>query len=136
MLREYRKAHNSYVSRLFDPSSSHGSKKFWSYIKAKRNEQSGVPSLEKGDEMFTDNLAKAEILNDQFSSVFTIDTSETESIPSLEGPSFTDMPPIQIEIDGASRLLQELDPHKVSGLDGISVRFLKEMLSLLHQLSS
>ena len=33
------------------------------YIKAKRYEQSGVPSLEKGD---TDNLAEAEILNDHF----------------------------------------------------------------------
>ena len=38
-------------------------------------------------EMFTDNSAKAEILNDQFSSVFIIDNSEAESIPSLEGPS-------------------------------------------------
>jgi len=126
MQRECRKAHNSYFSRLFDTTSSHGSKKFWSYIKSQRNEQSGVPTLEKDNEMFTDNAAKADILNDQFSSVFTIDNSAADSIPSLDGPSFPDIPSIQIEIDGVSHLLQELDPHKASGPDGISARFLKE----------
>ena len=57
--RECRNAHNTYVSRLFDMNSGCGSKKIWSYIKSKRNEQSGVPSLEKRNELFTDNLAKA-----------------------------------------------------------------------------
>ena len=53
MQRECHKAHNLNVPRLLDPSSSHGSKNFWSHIKAKRNEQSGVPSIEKGNETFS-----------------------------------------------------------------------------------
>ena len=103
-----------------------GSKKFWSYIKSKRNEQSGVPSLEKRNKLFTDNLAKANILNEQFSSVFTIDNSEVESVPSLDGPSYPGISPIQIDCDGISHLLQEQNPHKTSGPDSISARFLKE----------
>ena len=62
--------------------------------------------------MFTDNAAKADILNDQFSYVFTIDNTAADSIPSPAGPSFPDIPSIQINIDGVSHLLQELDPHK------------------------
>jgi len=56
------------------------------------------------------HLAKAEILNDQFLSVFTTYNSKAEPIPSFEGPSFPDMLPIQIEIDDVSQLLQKLDP--------------------------
>ena len=103
-----------------------GSKKFWSYIKSKRNEQSGVSSLEKHNELFTDNLAKANILNEQFSSVFTIDNSEVDSVPSLDGPSYPGISPIQIDCDGISHLLQEQNPHKASGPDGISAGFLNE----------
>jgi len=76
--------------------------------------------------MFTDNAAKADILSDQISSVFTIGNTAADSIPSLDGHSFPGIPSIQIEIDGVSHLLQELDPHKASGPDDISARFLKE----------
>ena len=46
------------------------------------------------------------------------------------------MPPIQIEVDGVSRLLQELDPHEASDPDGISARFLKETASMQYCTSS
>ena len=59
-------------------------------------------------------------------SVSTIDNSEVESVPSLDGPSYPGISPIQIDCDGISHLLQEQNPHKASGLDGISARFLKE----------
>jgi len=82
--------------------------------------------LEKDNETFTDNTTKADILNDQFSSVFTIDNTGADSILSLDGPSFPDIPSIQIETDGVYHLLQELNPLKASVPDGISARFLKE----------
>ena len=58
--------------------------------------------------------------------MFTIDNTAADSIPSPAGPSFPDIPSIQINIDGVSHLLQELDPHKASNPDGIFARFLKE----------
>ena len=78
-----------------------------SYIKSKRNDQCGIhiPTLEKGEKIYTDNLDKANILNEHFSSVFTIDNSPANNIPPLEGTPFPDIPPLHIEADGIKPLL-------------------------------
>ena len=73
--KECRRAHDSYVSNLFSSTKSDNNKRFWSYIKSKRNEQCGVPTLECNNQLFTDNVTKANILNDHFSSVFVANLS-------------------------------------------------------------
>ena len=79
-------------------------------------------------------------MNDQFQSVFT-DTNSTPTVP-LEGNTFPHIPPINITTGGVLQLLQELDPHKASGPDGIPSKFLKETsvsiapsLTLIYQAS-
>ena len=47
-------------------------KKFWSFINSKTKENSGVATHMKNGTVHSDSLAKADILNMQFSSVFTI----------------------------------------------------------------
>ena len=107
--RECCKAHDSYVSKLIDNKKLSGNKQFWSYIKSKRNDQCGIPTLEKDKKIYIDNLDKANILNDHFSSVFTIDNSSADEIPPLEGRPFPDISPPHIEADGIKPLLYNLN---------------------------
>ena len=79
-------------------------------------------------------------MNDQFQSVFT-DTNSTPTVP-LQENTFPHIPPINITTEGVLQLLQELDPHKASGPDGIPSKFLKEAsvsiapsLALIYQAS-
>ena len=69
---ECRKAYNRYISNLVDTNNSGGnSKKFWSFIKHQRKDQCEVPPLFYNGITHTDNLTKANILNEHFTSVFT-----------------------------------------------------------------
>ena len=129
--RECRKAHNAYVSKLIDSNGSSSNKRFWSYIKSKRNDQCEIPSLEKNSQIYTQNADKANLLNDHFSSVFTKSSIPSDQIPSLENNP--DITPLLIEENGVRLLLQNLDSHKAQGPDGIPARFLKEPPIILLQ---
>jgi len=60
-------------------------------------------------------------------SVFTIDNPEANKfILSLEGPSYSGISTIQFDSHDIAHLLQEQNPHKASGPDVISARFIKE----------
>jgi hypothetical protein len=56
---------------MINPESSNNPKRFWSFIKSKKTELTGIASL-KGDHgtQQTDSKIKANILNTQVSSVF------------------------------------------------------------------
>jgi len=60
--------------------------------------------------MVTDNLDKANTLNDQFSSVYTLDNDCIEHLPSLKVPNIQ---PLHIEAQGIYTLLSKLDPIKL-----------------------
>jgi len=125
--RECRKAHDKYVLDIINSDNTRSNKKFWSYIKSKKSEQYGIPTLEKDHQLITDNLSKANILNDQFSSVYTIDTACRDNIPTLKVPSFPTMQPLDVDVQGIYTLLSDLDSYKASGPDGIPPRLLKEL---------
>ena len=59
-------------------------KKLWSYIKNIRRDQVSIASLRLDDNTVTDSLDKAELLNEQFKSVFTY---EPDDNPPDKGPS-------------------------------------------------
>ena len=66
------KAHWDYVNNILQTSlDENNPKPFWKYIKSKRNESFGIPSLENNNMMYSDSRSKSEILNSQFKSVFT-----------------------------------------------------------------
>jgi hypothetical protein len=46
-------------------------KRFWSFIKSKRTESSGVAPLRREGILHSDTTTKEDILNDQFTSVFS-----------------------------------------------------------------
>ena len=77
--------------------------------------------------MKTDTLDIANICNRQFESAFTRE-SDTE-IPSKGTSPFTPMGEIKVDHKGVLKLLNNLNIHKASGLDGLSARVLKECSS-------
>ena len=65
--RELRDAERVYVNGL----ESGNNKPFWKYVKPQIQETFGMSALQSNDNVITDSLSKAEILNSQFDSVFT-----------------------------------------------------------------
>ena len=97
-------------------------KKFFSFIKNKRNENIGVSPLRESTSLKFTKQDRARILNNQFSSVFSVDGKAS---PNVQGPQGNTMHEININKE-ITRLLKNLSPSKASGPDMISARFLKE----------
>ena len=102
--------------------SLHAQKKLWSYIKSKRQDFFGVPSLKANNQITVDNKEKANVLNDYFHSVFTTDDDSPPSIPSCNAAS-VDKP--HISIKGVADLINQLKSNKATGPDDISVQLLE-----------
>ena len=82
-----------------------------------------IRDSDKG-QIHIDDTEKANILNRQFSSVFTRPDGLN---PPLVGHRCTSMPDIVVNLAGVRKLLKDLNPNKASGPDGISSKFLKEL---------
>ena len=84
-------------------------KRFWSYIKNIRQDQVGITSLQSGANTITDSFGKAELLNEQFKSVFT--SEPADDLPH-KGPSpYLTMPDISITTRGIENLLNDIKIH-------------------------
>ena len=105
------------------------SKKLWLYIKHKKQDSSGVAPLEDTDGiLYSDTPAKADILNNQFRSVFT--KEDFDNLPS-KGPSpHPTMPNLQVNSNGIKQLLKGLNIHKATGPDAIPTSFLHDYAEL------
>ena len=135
-----RQVHDAYVANLLSDDPSNNPKRFYSYIKSKRCDNSGVAPLRKEGRTHADPKTKAEILNNQFSSVFT--REDTDSLPSMPHSPYADAPNITIEPNGVANLLAKLNPHKAKGPDNIEAKLLRvaavelaPAISLLFQAS-
>ena len=73
---------------------------------------------------FSDGPSKADILNSQFSSVFS--RQDISHIPSLAGPKLPDISGLTITVNGVTKLLSNVKPNKATGPDNLSCRLLKE----------
>ena len=98
---------------------------FWSYIKNLRKEDNGVADLHHNGELITDSIAKAEILNQQFASVFT--TESTDTLPDLGDCPYEPISPLIISNEGVLKQLKDLNGAKAQGPDEIPPWFLKLM---------
>lgn len=104
-------------------------KRFWTYINSKRKDTSGISVLRdsNGNEI-TDATQKANILNEQYNSVFT---DEDPTLPTLGPCQIPAMPNITINTNGINKLLTGLNPAKASGPDLIPTRVLKECSDII-----
>jgi hypothetical protein len=103
--------------------------RFWSYIKSVRKDTSGISPLKDQGLFVSDPKGKAEILNRQYSSVFT--KEDYTNIPDLGDSPYPDMPPFTITSPGVEKLLAGLNPHKACGPDGLPPKILKELATPL-----
>ena len=100
------------------------SKKFWSFIKSKGQEWTGVAPLKnKMGFLQSDNKSKAEILNEQFQSVFT--KENLNNCPNKGNSSYQTMSDIKINCKGVTKLLKNQNIHKATGPDSIPSFILK-----------
>ena len=89
--RAIRSARWSFLKNILSESlEQNNSKPLWRYIKPKRQDGNGVSPLKENGHLHSDSRRKAEILNNQFCSVFT--SEDTKNIPKLPGPPNTEMP--------------------------------------------
>ena len=70
----------------------------------------------------SDNTNKANILNVQFRPIFT---QENDMLPNLPPSTVPSIPNFTISIEGVSKLLSDLNPHKATGPDGVPACILK-----------
>ena len=101
-------------------------KKIFNCIKSTKCERKNVaPLLKREGFLHHDATTKANILNQQFASVFT--EEDMDNLPDLGINPTLEMNKITFNTEGAQHILQHLKPNKATGLDDIPAKFLKEV---------
>ena len=135
--REYRNyvtkivqnSHHSYVNDVIGNSLTENPKSFWSYVKLKRTENLGIPTLKTKDKVCSTDLDKAEALNSHFKSVFTDNSPKQVKDKGISHhPS---IPHLHIGVEGVAKQLDKLNPSKACGPDEMSPLLLKMVSSEL-----
>ena len=112
---------NNIISSAFDDTNT---SPFWKFVRSKRCDNTGIAPLKDSGRLHTDSQSKANLLNNQFTSVFNIE--DINDIPVPSGPSYPSMPEFEINVCGVQKLLHTIKPNKASGPDSIPCRVLKE----------
>ena len=101
-------------------------KRFWKYIKSQTKSKGKITELaDKDGNLTTDDLQKAEILNNHFASVFT--KEDINNIPDFSNRSENIIDTIEITEENLTKELSTLPIGKSAGPDGISNRILREL---------
>ena len=100
------------------------SKKLYTFIKGKKCDSSGISPLRKDGIAHSDPRTTATILNEQFSSVFTEETSV--DMPAMSGSRFPDIHSFKVDQAGVLKLMHGLNPHKLITLITASIAQLVE----------
>ena len=153
---EIKTSYNSYLDSLVgvtdDSPGTNGSrpntKKLFSYLNNCRQDSQGSSPPKKDDQLSsTDNFQKANLLNEQFQSVFTPKSPLTlkqlssqkvqdlqesghnspESVPTETRNKYNSMQALNISVNGIMKLLQGLKPDKASGPDRIKPLLLQKL---------
>ena len=99
-------------------------KRFWSFIKSMKKDNVGIsPLKENGEgEAVHDSKKKANLLSEQFKSVFT--QEDLENLPSLP-QAFPSISQLNFDTIGIAKLLSNLNVKKAAGPDQIPCWVLK-----------
>ena len=105
-----------------------GNKKLWSFIKHRKTDSVGVTPLKYKGMLWDKPKDKAEILNEQFKSVFSDPTPDELEPPVTETDRpYPDIDELHITSDGVQKLLENLNPNKSMGPNQIHQRVLKQL---------
>ena len=114
--RQIRKSEWTYINNVINEGhQNNNTKPFWKYTKAKREDNIGIASLKNKGQLITDCLGRAEILVDQFLSVFT--KEDDQPLPRVSRRVEEDLPPLKISEEGVLKLLRNIKVNKAAGPD-------------------
>ena len=132
--REIRRAYWTYVSNIITDEEDTNNKKFWRHVKHKKQDNQGVAPLKENGLLYSDSTAKANILNKQFTKVFSKKSplSLSQTCKKVLWDTKHDKPdhemdPFLITEEGVKKLLLKLNPNKACGPDKIRPLLLKEL---------
>jgi hypothetical protein len=125
LIKQTRKDYEKHIAK----ESKTNPKKFWKYIQERMRVNTGISALRtKEGSLATDDVSKANTLNDFFSSVFT--QEDLTNVPKMEEGSYSDgvfLSEIRVTPLAVQGKLKDLNPNKSQGPDGIPPRVLKEV---------
>ena len=124
--KEYKKeckiAHNKYLNdNVFNDEAN--AKKFYTYVKSKQQDNVSVSTLNVNGCLIIDDCQKANVLNDQYCSVFS---SPDDITPPINTPEVKEAMSDIVSPEGVQALLSRIKPTKAPGPDDITLRFLQE----------
>ena len=161
-------AHNRYIEEILgitnhndsntnpkadsDPhTNTFATKKLCSLLKTSKMDLKGSAPLKQTGQLYTNTTDKANILNQQFQSVFTPKTPlklsqltrmavqdfvddgilNPSHIPSKTLSSVPQMPNISVSLNGVLKLLKDLNPHKAAGPDQLKPIVLQRLRDVI-----
>ena len=126
--KSIRRAEKAHINNILKTAErDRNCKPFYSYVKSKRQDSSGVSPLIVDGKVYPYSIGKAAMLQNQFSSVFSIDEGCADKNKFLTGKSHPEMAEISISVKGVERLLANINPSKAGGPDKVVGIFLKSL---------
>ena len=118
--RQLRRSYWNYLNTVFTgedtPDQAGKNKRFWSYIKHQKSSNTGVALLKKDGHLTSDPKAQAELLNEQFQSVFgdgrQYTAEEFELKTEMADRGILTIDDIKISKQGVKKLMENLSPYK------------------------
>ena len=92
-----------------------------------RSENLSIPMLRQGDSIFISDKDKTEALNDYFQSVFTKDSGQLPAFSPSIPAYINNMRDLMFSPNGVLKQLASLNPSKLAGPAGISLRCLPDI---------
>ena len=124
MHKRLKEARNVYIFDYLGEAIEENPGRFWSYIKQLKKEEPGIADFEINCSIISDNKSKAEILNNQFTNVFT--QEDLSKIPDIGYSRIPAIDSLSIATNGVAKQLSLSKTNKASGPDAIPPWFLKE----------
>ena len=105
--RQIRSKHREYMTGVIGASlETSNTKPFWNYV-----DSFGIPpQMTSSGNLATSQKRKANVLNQQFQSVFSSET--TQELPRVDDLGIPNLPPLMITEPGVYKLLTDLKEHK------------------------
>ena len=134
--QQLRSVRVSHISQFLTTSITDKPKSLWTFISKLRQDNQGIGDLHVSGSIVSDDVLKAEALNEQFNSVYTEEGSIP--LPNLGESPYGKIERLHISISGVLDQLNKLNPSNAQGPDGIPPWFLNtyaaQLAPILHNI--
>ena len=125
---------NQHINKVINEGlQNNNTKPFWNYAKSKREDNIGIAPLKSKGQLISDPKGRAEILIDQFVSVFSRDKSQ--DLPEVSTRVENDIPLLSIGEEGVFKLLQngQSDYRRIPQDTAGSLKYYNLYIILIHE---